>query len=43
MLLLFVDVNLQLFKLEKMKEKQIIRLLKVLPPTGGEDLGGAYE
>ena len=41
MLLLFVDVNLQLFKLEKMKEKQIIRLLKVLPL--GEDLGGAYE
>ncbi len=41
MLLIFVDVNLQLFKLEKMKQKQIIRLLKVLLLE--EDLGGAYE
>ena len=41
MLLIFVDVNLQLFKLEKMKQKQIIRLLKVLLLE--EDLGGVYE
>jgi len=41
--LVLLDVNLRIIKFGKMKKQQISSLIKVIPPNGGEDLGGRYE